>query len=163
MESVNGPEDDPRPDPQAQLALLKKVQDATEVEAWMPTTPLWHAPLMATFFAAFHVQMSNLPESWHGWATALSWIVLGVGLVDSIRRQRVLPRRLRRPARAIGFYLYIIAVVVAILMAWGLIDWPQSTAGSLLVLIVAWLVTTVVIGAGMMLTNRLRDQWAGAR
>lgn len=146
-------------DPQAQLAMLATIQDATEVEAWMPPTPVWHAPVLATAIAGLAL-INNGPEGWATTGAVVGGVALAVSVVDQLRRQRVLPRRMRKPLRAFAFYGFILVVSYIIAMAWDAIDLPDGSAQTALALAGAWLATTVVFALGITITNRARNRWA---
>ncbi len=149
-------------DPQAQLAMLETIQDATEAEAWMPPTPLWHAPLLSTSIAG----LALFRDGPAGWAIA-GGVVGGVAVVfaawDQLRRRRATPRRMAKPLRPLAFYGIILAVTFVIVATWGMIDVPDRSGPAVLALIGAWLATTVAFAVGIATTNRMRNRWAASQ
>ena len=145
-------------DPQAQLAMLKTVQDATEAEAWMPPTPLWHAPVLATAIAGLAL-INDGPDGWAIPGAVIGAIAVAFGIVDQLRRRRASPRRIRKPLRAVAFYGFILVVTYCILAMWGAIDLPDSAGQAAPVAFGAWLATTMIFALGIAVTDRMRNRW----
>ncbi len=139
--------------------MLETIRDATEAEAWMPPTPVWHAPILATAIAGFAL-INNGPAGWATAGAVIGGIALAFAVVDQRRRRRASPRRLRKPLRALAFYGFILVVSYGITVAWSVIDLPDRSGQSALTLAGAWLATTVAFGLGITMTNRARDHWA---
>ncbi len=140
--------------------MLDDVQNAVEVEAWMPPTPVWQAPLLALFIAGMTLPNSNVSFGWAVGSLVLGVMALVVCFVDQLRRQRVMPRRLRRPLRVLVFYGFMLVMALAVVAVWSRIDWPTGFWLQLFAVVSAWVATSAVIAAGIATTNRLRDHWA---
>ncbi len=141
--------------------MLAAVQNATEVEAWMPATPIWHAPVLAAAIAGYAVAVEG-PEGWRIPAAVVAGIALLVGLVDQIRRQRISPRRMRKPLRLVAFYGFMLVVIAAIAGLWFSIDWSANLGMQLLTLVGGWLATTAAFAVGISTTDRMRNHWSGS-
>ncbi|MGH1489126.1 MAG: hypothetical protein ACRBK7_06975 [Acidimicrobiales bacterium] len=161
MESTRKLMDEEEIDAQAQLAMLASVQNATEVEAWMPATPVWHAPLLAASIAGFAV-FSGGPDGWQMVALVIGVAALLIGVVDQRRRQGVSPRRTRKPLRVIAFYGVVAFVTYCTLALWSLVDWSPDLRPRPLTLLGAWLATTLLFAVGITITNRMRGRWIGS-
>lgn len=146
-------------DAQAQLAMLASVQDATEIEGWMPPTPVWHAPLLATAVAGGAL-LNSTADVWPRAGAIIGGIALIIGVSDQLRRQRVIPRRTKKPLRILAFYGFAMIVTFVIAGLWFMIDWPADLAPRVLTLLGAWLTTTLVFALGITTTNWARNSWA---
>ncbi len=162
MESISTASDEQPLDPISQLEMLQQVQNATEVDGWIPPTPVWHAPLLAATIISMAIVSSGDPEGWRPIALVVGAIALTIGLGDQIRRQRVMPRRLTKPLRVVAFYLFIFLVTLAISIPWFNVEWPAGTGARLVWLIGGWVLTTAIFALGVFVGNRVRNQWAGA-
>ena len=149
-------------DPQAQLEMLEAVQDATEAEAWMPATPVWQAPVLATAIAGI-AMVNNGPEGWALTGAVIGGLAALFAAMDQLRRQRVLPRRIRKPLRVLPFYGVIVVVTLGLVDMWGQIDFPASAGRAAGVVFGAWLVTTAVFLLGITATNWMGKRWGVAR
>jgi len=153
--------DDHELDPQSQLAMLATVQDAAEAEAWMPPTPIWHAPVLATAFAGLYLintDRAGLADL----GAVVGFLAVGIAIVDQIRRQRVVPRRLSKPRRALGFYGFMAAVALGLALLWSRIELPSGSTKATLVLFGAWPTTTAILIFGIATTNRLSGRWTAS-
>lgn len=148
-------------DPRAQLDMLQAAQDATEVEAWMPPTPLWHAPLLATAIAGIALINSDA-GNWAIAGAVVGGVALVVGLVDQYRRRRASPRGMRKPFRVLVFYGFIVLVTLGILQLWSTVELNEPSARTATTLIGAWLATTAVFAIGITITERTRNRWTSS-
>lgn len=158
MATASSGDEDNAPDPQTQRAMLEKVQDITDAEGWMPPTPVWQAPILATAIAGL-AMMNNGPSGWALAGAIVGPIAFVVAFVDQMRRQRVVPRRPRKPVRPILFYGFILAVALVVTLAWRTLSVPDHSARSALILAGAWSVTAVVFAIGITVSNQMRDRW----
>ncbi len=139
--------------------MLDEVENAMEVEGWMPATPVWHAPFLAILIIALGI-FYNGPAEWQVPAALVGFVVVVGGLADQLRRQRAKPRRLRRPWRLLTWYGVIGTVSIALFMAWDAVSWPAERVSRIAILVGGWLLTTGALGIGITVTNRMGDYWA---
>jgi len=145
--------------PESQLVMLERLQDAAEAEAWMPPTPRWHAPLLATGLGGYGLVISGPGEIWAVLGAIVGGVAIVVGFIDQIRRQRAWPRRIRKPFRVLAFYAFICVAVYLTVGAWASIGWPSTWPMQMVTLGAAWLITAMVLTAGIEITNRMRNRW----
>lgn len=138
--------------------MLEAVQDATEAEGWMPPTPIWHAPILATALAGFAL-VNDGPDGWAVAGVLVGGLAALFAIVDQARRRRVTPRRMTRPARVVAFYGFILVVSGAIVIAWGALELSDSSGRAAVMLVAAWLATTAAFAVGISITDRMRARW----
>ncbi len=148
-------------DPRAQLAMLDNVRVAAEAEAWMTPTPIWHAPLLATAFAGLHLVYDGR-DYWADIGAVVGFLAIGLAMADQIRRQRVVPKRLGKPRRALMFYGVMAVVTVGVIVLWSQVELPDRSARAALALLGGWLATTTVFALGITTTNRLHNRWTAS-
>ena len=137
----------------ASLAALNSARNRTEIEGYLPKSPLWYAVPMATGLFATVV--------FDGGARSVWWLVLAVASLAVLclhyfRTVRVLPHRSRHTA---AVNLVMLAIVWGIFGGLNLLASYASERDSFALLMAfGWLGTTVACAAGLAAINFWRDR-----
>lgn len=151
-------------DPADQLRQLQNAQDAAAVEAWVPPTPLWHAPLLATLIVALPVALGG-PSGLRLPAFVVGAVVAAFGVWDANRRRTARPRSMRKPVRVLAFYVVIVttSIVIARFTGGAVTEiseaWAERREVAALALVGVWLLATAAFAIGVHATNTWRDRW----
>ena len=154
-------------DPATQLKELRNAQDAAAVEAWVPPTPLWHAPLLGLFVVSIAALIEG-PTELRIPALFVAGVTAAFGFWDSLSRRNARPRGLRKPFRINAFVLATIAIPWLLLAATSAAvaevadSWSSQPGSAVFMLIGIWLMTSVLFVASIWTTNTWRNKWLKA-
>ena len=164
METETRPTNGPDFDPEQQLDELRRASDVATIEAWLPPTPVWHAPLLSLALVAVAL-LGTGNTGWQLFGLIAGGAALVFGLWDTFRKRKATPRRMGKPWRIFVFYFIIVVVSLMLVnLIDGTIDnafdrWPDSMPMQLLTITGVWLVGAVLFAIGVATTNTIRDRW----